>query len=78
MKANEVIVPGPEPAAINSEAKMRYWLRPSSYHVLNGVTMLVFPEVTVVPVPMVNTCADNWAIEASIAMNMSSLRTIAR
>ena len=34
LKATEVMVPGPVPAARSSEARIKYWLRPSCQNVL--------------------------------------------
>ena len=72
LKPTEVMVPGPVPAARSSEARIKYWLRPSCQYVLYGVTL--DPVVGVVPVPMVYTWAESWTIEASINEKMSSLR----
>ena len=57
LKPNAVMVPGPVPAASSSEARIKYWLRPSCQNVLYGLT--VAPVVGVVPVPMVYTWAES-------------------
>ncbi len=74
LKPTEVMVPGPVPAARSSEARIKYWLRPSCQNVLYGVT--VDPVVAVVPVPMVYTWAESCRAKAKNEEVMSSLRSM--
>jgi len=74
LKPNAVMVPGPVPVASSSEASTKYWLRPSSYNVPNGV--IAVDVVGVVPVPMVYTWAESCRAKAKNEEVISSFRSM--